>query len=80
MNIETLREFKERTEGFSRESLWFDEQGNFWANSDGLKAKVDSQGNLKPFYGDTVVFLLDGPAMDRLRTSRRSWTRAAPIC
>ena len=57
---ETLAQFEERTEGkngFIWDSL--PHEGEFWPNLN-VKMKVERDGKLKPFYGNTVVFPLKG--------------------
>lgn len=62
--VETLLQFRTRTQGFSRDSLPVD--GKF-VTSEGLRDKVDEQGEMLPFEGNTTVFLLDSDAGDRIR-------------
>ena len=73
--IETLHEFKLRTEWFSKDSIHCN-RGEFATNGD-LKKKVNPDGSLKTFEtgedgsrrlyrGNTVVFLLDGDCRERL--------------
>lgn len=52
----TLKAFRERTEGFTRDSL--PHQGDFETNPS-LRSKVDEEGHMKPFTGNTVIFGLD---------------------
>lgn len=54
-HLETLAEFCQRTEGFSRNSLPL--QGDF-CTSPGLRQKVDETGWFKPYRGNTVIFRL----------------------
>ena len=51
--------------------------GNFTTNPN-LRKKVDDAGNLLPFVGNTVVFLLDEETKDNLRQLQESLYRAAP--
>lgn len=67
---ETLEEFKLRTEGFSKDSIHPD-NGWFHALGGSLTAKADEWGRLKPFYGDTMVYLLDAGTLDRLESIQR---------
>ena len=53
--------------------LW----GDFTTNPN-LRKKVDDIGNLLPFMGNTVVFLLDDDTKDKLRQLREELYRAAP--
>ncbi|MBQ8815576.1 MAG: hypothetical protein IJZ85_13900 [Lachnospiraceae bacterium] len=62
--IENLHEFKLRTEWFSKDSLHFNE-GRFMTNGS-LKDKVDEEGRLKPFGGNTIIFWLDEDCRERL--------------
>lgn len=61
--LETLLQFRARTQGFSRDSLPVD--GDF-ATSEGLRDKVGGQGEMIPFEGNTTVFLLNPDARDRI--------------
>lgn len=54
---ETLQQYRERT-GFMWDSLG---QYGGLLTSGGLAMKVDPDGRFKPFYGDTVIFLLSQP-------------------
>lgn len=67
--IETLEEFRHRTREFSRNSLSVG--GDFWTNSN-LTNKVDEQGKLKEYCGNTMVFLLDDGCMDQLKDIQRN--------
>lgn len=53
--------------------LW----GDFTTNPN-LRKKVDDIGNLLPFMGNTVVFLLDDDTKDKLRQLQEELYRAAP--
>lgn len=52
-------------------------EGEFSTNPNLLK-KVDAKGNLLPFVGNTVVFLLDDDTKDRLRQLQEELYQAAP--
>lgn len=56
---ETLEAYKKRT-AFMRDSL--PPNGHFVTN-DKLRDKVSEDGSFQPFYGDTVIFLLDYDAV-----------------
>ena len=43
-----------------------------------LRTKVDEAGNLLPFLGNTVVFLLDDDTKEKLRQLQESLYQAAP--
>lgn len=62
--IENLHEFKLRTEWFSMDSLHL-KDGRFITNGS-LKDKVDEEGRLKPFGGNTIIFWLDEDSRERL--------------
>lgn len=73
--IESLHEFRLRTEWFSGESIHYN-NGEFMTNGE-LKRKVNEDGSLKtveigadgserPYGGNTVVFLLEGDYVERL--------------
>ena len=51
--------------------------GDFTTNPN-LRKKVDEAGNLLPFLGNTVVFLLDDDTKDKLRQLQDSLYQAAP--
>ena len=51
--------------------------GDFTTNPN-LRKKVDDAGNLLPFLGNTVVFLLDDEIKETLRQLQESLYRAAP--
>ena len=51
--------------------------GDFTTNPN-LRKKVDDAGNLQPFLGNTVVFLLDDDAKEKLRQIQESLYQAAP--
>lgn len=51
--------------------------GEFVTNPN-LRKKVDEAGNLLPFRGNTVVFLLEDPVKEQLCLLRESLYRAAP--
>ena len=51
--------------------------GDFTTNPS-LRKKVDESGNLLPFLGNTVVFLLDDDTKEKLRQLQESLYRAAP--
>lgn len=53
--------------------LWGD-----FATNPNLRKKVDERGNLLPFLGNTVVFLLDDDTKERLRQLQESLYQAAP--
>ena len=61
--METLNEFKNRTSYiYDRLDLNQDMSTN-----PNLSLKVDHDGSFKPFYGDTVVFLLHDQVKDQLK-------------
>lgn len=60
---ETLFEFRQRTQGFSANSL--PGVGAFGTNP-GLTVKVDDNGRMKPYVGNTMVFLLTEECKVRL--------------
>lgn len=62
--IESLQEFKLRTEWFSGDSLHYND-GRFITNGN-LRSKVDEEGRLKPFAGNTIVFWLEEDCGERL--------------
>lgn len=47
-------------------------QGEYFSTSDSLRKKVDDQGHLLPFIGNTIVFLLDDDVKIQLRQIRQS--------
>lgn len=51
--------------------------GDFTTNPN-LRKKVDEAGNLLPFLGNTVVFLMDDDTKEKLRQLQESLYRAAP--
>lgn len=51
--------------------------GDFTTNPN-LRKKVDDAGNLLPFLGNTVVFLLDDDTKERLRQLQEALYQAAP--
>lgn len=51
--------------------------GDFTTNPN-LRKKVDDEGNLLPFLGNTVVFLLDDDTKEKLRQLQDSLYQAAP--
>ena len=51
--------------------------GDFTTNPN-LQKKVDEEGNLLPFAGNTVVFLLDDDTKDKLRQVQESLYQTAP--
>lgn len=51
--------------------------GDFTTNPN-LRKKVDNEGNLLPFLGNTVVFLLDDDTKEKLRQLQESLYHAAP--
>ena len=51
--------------------------GDFATNPN-LRKKVDEEGNLLPFVGNTVVFLLDEDMKEQLRNLQEELYRAAP--
>lgn len=51
--------------------------GDFTTNPN-LRKKVDDEGKLLPFMGNTVVFLLDDDAKEKLRQLQESLYQAAP--
>ena len=51
--------------------------GDFTTNPN-LRKKVDDAGNLLPFLGNTVVFLLDDDTKEKLRELQESLYQAAP--
>ena len=51
--------------------------GDFTTNPN-LRKKVDDAGNLLPFLGNTVVFLLDDDTKEKLRQLQESLYQAAP--
>ena len=51
--------------------------GDFTTNPN-LRKKVDDKGNLLPFVGNTVVFLLDDDTKEQLRQLQEELYRAAP--
>ena len=51
--------------------------GDFTTNPN-LRKKVDEEGNLLPFLGNTVVFLLDDDTKESLRQLQEELYRAAP--
>lgn len=51
--------------------------GDFTTNNN-LRKKVDAKGNLLPFMGNTVVFLLDDDTKEQLRNLQEELYRAAP--
>ena len=51
--------------------------GDFTTNPN-LRKKVDEEGKLLPYLGNTVVFLLDDDTKDQLRQLQESLYRAAP--
>lgn len=53
--------------------LWSD-----FTTNPNLRKKVDAEGNLLPFVGNTVVFLLDDDTKDKLRQLQEELYRAAP--
>lgn len=61
--MENLREFLERTDGFSGHSIYSDDVFTTHPN---VEKKVNRFGGFKPFFGDTTVFLLGDDAMKRL--------------
>lgn len=56
--MENLQQMTGRIEQFAPGSLYFSDSLDT-RSSGSLTCKVDSDGNLKPFWGNTVVFLLD---------------------
>ena len=63
LQIETLNQFRDRTQGFSRDSL--PREGCF-ETRDSLTVKVGRSGEFLPFAGNTTVFLLEEEAKDRV--------------
>ncbi len=64
--LESLGEFRART-AFMSDSL--PKEGMFFTNqAQSLTCKVDENGRLKPFFGNTVVFMLDEAECARLET------------
>lgn len=61
--IESFEAFKERTHGFSRDSMPSGHE--LWVSSS-AKKKVDLYGKYKPFFGNTVVFPLEKEMCDYL--------------
>lgn len=55
--LETLRQYRDRT-AFMWDSL---PQRGGLRTSDGLALKVNPDGSFRPFYGDTVIFMLPQP-------------------
>ena len=51
--------------------------GDFTTNPN-LRKKVDDEGNLLPFVGNTIVFLLDDETKEKLRQLRDSLYQVAP--
>lgn len=49
-----------------------------FATNPNLRKKVDEEGNLLPFLGNTVVFLLDDETKESLRQLQKSLYQAAP--
>ena len=56
MQLETLEQFKNRVYGFEYHSLYLDSSGKFCTNSN-LCHKIDADGTMKPYLGNTVVFV-----------------------
>ena len=54
----TLEEFKNRVYGFESNSIYLDNFGSF-NTAGGLSKKVDENGKMKKFIGNTSVFLLN---------------------
>lgn len=63
LQIETLNQFRDRTQGFSRDSL--PREGCF-ETREGLTLKVGRSGEFLPFSGNTTVFLLEEEVKDRI--------------
>lgn len=55
---ETLEEFKNRVYGFESNSIYLNDFGSF-NTAGGLCKKVDENGKMKKFIGNTTVFLLN---------------------
>jgi len=76
---ETLAQFEERTEGehgFINDSL--PHEGEFYPNYD-IKMKVERDGKLKPFYGNTVVFPLKGDGVEEISDVSDSTSEVTPL-
>lgn len=63
LQVETLREFRQRTEPFMKDSIG---EATVFATSEGLVKKINGDGSFRTFAGDTVVFLLDDAVKVRL--------------
>ncbi|MDO4324417.1 MAG: hypothetical protein Q4E24_00065 [bacterium] len=57
MQLETLEQFKNRVYSFEYHSLYLDSSGKFCTNSN-LCHKINADGTMKPYLGNTVVFVL----------------------
>lgn len=55
---ETLEEFKNRVYGFESNSIYLNDFGSF-NTAGGLSKKVDENGKMEKFIGNTTVFLLN---------------------
>lgn len=68
IKLETLEQFRCRTEGFMGDSL--PKEGSFRTN-DNLIYKVNEQGALREYCGNTIVFLLKNDDMIKLEKIQR---------
>lgn len=59
--METLYEMRQRINRFSIHSLYCKEDGSFETHPNSID-KVDGQGNLKGFYGNSMIFNINDPA------------------
>lgn len=74
---ETLREFHDRVDGFTADSLPHDGQ---FITRESLTAKVNPDGTLRPYHGNTLIYDLDDKA--KLALSQRQTLlhhRCAPM-
>ncbi|MGN0298812.1 MAG: hypothetical protein ACI4C1_06505 [Lachnospiraceae bacterium] len=55
---ETLKQFKNRVYGFEYNSIYLDEAGCF-QTKDSLSNKIDAEGKMCPYIGNTMVFILN---------------------
>ena len=75
--METYQEFLDRIGSFEKKEADFG--GAFRANPS-IAQKADGDGRFRGFYGDTVVFTLDGPVKGRLARYAQALYQAAPEC
>lgn len=75
---ETYRDFQQRLLSFQPDSYQWQRTG--FDTHPALRQKVDEQGNLLPFYGDTILFTLDAASVQRLsRVQKQLYQTASPI-